>query len=183
MSEGPTDAQVIARVLAGETDLFGVLVDRYQDEFARYASFMTGSVDEAADVVQESLVRAYRSLRRCGDPENFKGWLFRIVSNQCKTALARRRRRGWEPLSEEAVEVPSPDDPGADAEAAEVRRKIQGALQQLPAEHREALILKYVEGLSLPEMATLLSAGVPALKMRLLRARRMLLAKLEGVDS
>ncbi|MBI4419487.1 MAG: RNA polymerase subunit sigma-24, partial [Gemmatimonadetes bacterium] len=50
MSEDPTDAEVIARVLAGDADLFGVLVDRYQDEFARYAKYMTGSEDEAADV-------------------------------------------------------------------------------------------------------------------------------------
>jgi len=181
MSEGPTDAEVIARVLAGDTDLFGVLVERYQDEFARYAKYMTGSVDEAADVIQDSLVRAYRSLRRCGDRANFKGWLFRIVSNQCKTHLARRRRRGLEPLSEEAAEVPSPADPGADAEVADVRRKVHQALQQLPTDQREALVLKYVEGLSLPEMAQALSASVSALKMRLLRGRRELLAKLEGV--
>lgn len=181
MSEGPTDAEVIARVLAGDTDLFGVLVDRYQDEFARYAKYMTGSEDEAADVIQDSLVRAYRSLRRCGDRTNFKGWLFRIVSNQCKTHLARRRRRGLEPLSEEAEAVPSPADPGADAEAAEVRRKVHQALQELPTEQREALVLKYVEGLSLPEMAQLLSASVSALKMRMLRGRRELLAKLQGV--
>ncbi len=181
MSENPTDAEVIARVLAGDADLFGVLVDRYQDEFARYATYMTGSVDEAADVIQESLVRAYRSLRRCGDRANFKGWLFRIVSNQCKTALARRRRRGWEPLSEEAAEVPSAADPGADAEAADLRRRIHRALQELPGDQREALVLKYVEGVSLPEMATMLSASISALKMRLLRGRRELLARLEGV--
>lgn len=181
MSEGPTDAEVIARVLAGDTDLFGVLVDRYQDEFARYAKYMTGSGDEAADVIQDSLVRAYRSLRRCGDRTNFKGWLFRIVSNQCKTYLARRRRRALEPLSGVAEAVPSPADPGADAEAAEVRRKVYQALQELPAEQREALVLKYVEGLSLPEMTQFLSASVSALKMRLLRGRRELLAKLQGV--
>lgn len=183
MTGDPTDAEVIAGVLAGDTERFGVLVDRYQDEFARYAKFMTGSEDEAADVIQESLIRAYRSLRRCGDPQNFKGWLFRIVSNQCKTAVARRRRRGLESLSEEAAEVPSPEDPGGDAEAADVRRKIHRALQELPAEQREALVLKYVEELSLPEMARLLSSTVSALKMRLLRGRRELLAKLEGVVS
>lgn len=183
MSGEPTDAEVIARVLAGDTEGFGMLVDRYQDEFARYARYMMGGVDEAADVIQESLVRAYRFLGRCGDPENFKGWLFRIVSNQCKTALARRRRRRWESLSQEAGEVPAPHDPGADAEAADVRRKVHRALGQLSEEYREVLILKYVEGLSLPEMAALLSVRIPALKMRLLRGRRALLAKLEGVVS
>lgn len=181
MSEGLTDAEVITKILGGDTELFAVLVDRYQDEFARYAKYITGSEDEAADVIQESLVRAYRSLRRCKDRSNFKGWLFRIVSNQCKTHVARSRRRRLEPLSEEAAEVPSPENPGVDAEAADLRRKVHQALQELPAGHREVLVLKYVEELSLPEMAQLLSAGVSALKMRLLRARCELLAKLQGV--
>ncbi len=183
MSDSATDAEVIARVLDGDTERFAILVDRYQDEFARYAKYMTGSEDDAADVIQESLVRAYRSLRRCKDRANFKGWLFRIVSNQCKTHLARRRRRLVGPLSEEAADVASSDDPSADAEAGDVRRKVHQALQALPTDQREALVLKYVEGLSLPEMAEILSASVAALKMRLLRARRELLAKLQGVVS
>jgi RNA polymerase sigma-70 factor, ECF subfamily len=181
MSDGPTDAEIIAKVLGGDTDLFGVLVERYSNEFARYAKYMTGSEDDAADAIQDSLVRAYRSLRRCHDRMNFKGWLFRIVSNQCKTHLTRRRRRSTEPLSDEAISVPSAADPVGDAETADVRRKVHEALQQLPTEQREVLVLKYVEGLSLPEMAEILSAGVSALKMRLLRARRELLSKLEGV--
>ncbi len=181
MRDSPTDAEVIARVLEGDTERFAILVDRYQDEFARYAKYMTGSEDDAADVIQESLVRAYRSLRRCKDRANFKGWLFRIVTNQCKTHLARRRRRPVAPLSEEAADVASAEDPSADAEAAEVRGKVHQAMQALPTDQREALVLKYVEGLSLPEMAEILSASVAALKMRLLRARRALLAKVQGV--
>jgi RNA polymerase sigma-70 factor (ECF subfamily) len=174
------DAEIIARVLRGETELFGILVDRYADEFARYAKYMTGNAEDAADVIQESLVRAFRSLRRCQDTARFKGWLFRIVCNQCKTHLSSRRRT-MRPL-EEAEELAAPDDPAADAEAADVRRRIEGVLQELPDEQREVLILKYVEGMSIPEMAETLSASVPALKMRLVRARRGLLAKLDGVD-
>ncbi|HXI65750.1 MAG TPA: sigma-70 family RNA polymerase sigma factor, partial [Gemmatimonadales bacterium] len=84
-------------------------------------------------------------------------------------------------LSGEAADVASVDDPGADADAADVRRKVHQALQELSTDQREALVLKYVEGLSLPEMAEILSASVSALKMRLLRARQELLAKLQGV--
>ena len=180
MNDGPTDAEVIQRVLDGDADQFGVLVDRYGDEFARYAAYMTGSEDDAADVIQESLVRAFRSLRRCQDRANFKGWLFRIVSNQCKTHVSRRRRRSVESL-DEASEIPAVENPGADAEAADVRRRVREALQELAPEQREALVLKYVEGLSLPEMAERLSVGVSALKMRLLRARRELLGRLQEV--
>ncbi len=178
MGDSPTDAEVIARVLNGDTDAFGLLVDRYQNEFAGYAKYMTGSMEEAADVIQESLVRAFRALRRCHDRANFKGWLFRIVSNQCKTHLKRRRRRPTEPLSEEHQ---SPQDIGSEAEAADVRRRVHQALQELPTDQREALVLKYVEGLSLPEMTQQLKASASALKMRLLRGRAALREKLEGV--
>ncbi len=178
MSDSPTDAEVIARVLNGDTEAFGLLVDRYQHEFAGYAKYMTGSTEEAADIIQDSLVRAYRALRRCQDRANFKGWLFRIVSNQCKTHLSRRRRRPTEPLTEDH---PAPHDLGSEAEDADVRRRVHEALQELPTDQREALVLKYVEGLSLPEMTKLLHASASALKMRLLRGRSALREKLEGV--
>ena len=177
----PSDATVIGRVLDGDVEAFAVLVDRYRDEFAGYACSMTGSLDEAKDIMQESLVRAYKSLRRCGDRANFKGWLFRIVSNQCKTHLARRRRRDTESLLDHAGDLPAADDASGDAEAADQSRRVHQALRELPAGQREALVLKYVEGLSLPEMARLLETSVPALKMRLLRGRCGLREKLAEV--
>lgn len=177
----PTDAAVIRRVLDGDSEAFGILVDRYSEAFAAYATQMTGSVDDAADVIQESLVRAYRSLRRCRDRSNFKGWLFRILSNQCKTHLARRKRRRTEPLAAEVVRLPAPEDPVADAEASDERRRLQAALQRLPIDQREALVLHYMEGWSVSEMAELLSASTSAIKMRLLRGRTALREHLEGM--
>jgi RNA polymerase sigma-70 factor, ECF subfamily len=182
VGDGPSDAEVIGRVLGGDTEAFAILVDRYQNTFAGYAKYMTGSLDEAADIVQESLVRAYKSLRRCKDRANFKGWLFRIVTNQCKTYLARRKRRPTESLVERD-DLRAVEDPGGDAEAAEVRRRVHEALQTLPTDQREALVLKYVQGLSLPEMAQLLHASVAALKMRLLRGRGALRERLGGLMS
>jgi len=176
------DPEIVARVLAGDTDAFGILVDRYQDVFARYATHMMGSVDDAADVVQDSFVRAYRFLHRCEDRANFKSWLFTVVSNQCKTQLARRKRRASMPLTE-GLEVAGPDDPVADALGVETKELVNRALANLSPDHREAIVLKYIEDLSLPEMAKMLGTSIPALKMRLLRARAALREKLEGVET
>jgi RNA polymerase sigma-70 factor (ECF subfamily) len=181
MAVPPTDAEVVARVLAGDTDAFGILVDRYQDEFAAFAKYMLGSMDEAADVMQESLVRAYKSLRRCRDRANFKGWLFRIVSNQCRTQLNRRKARRTEPLEDVGAVLQAEHDPGMDAEHAELRRRVHEALQELPTDQREALVLRYVEGLGVQEMAEIIGASVSAVKMRLLRGREALRARFEGV--
>ena len=170
MGPGPTDAEIIGRVMEGDTEAFGLLVDRYQGDCVAFAQHMTGSADDSADVVQESLVRAFKSLGRCRDRDRFRGWLFRIVSNQCKSHLARSQQRRHEPL--EAVDVPAADlPPDAALEADEARARIRRALDALPTNHREALVMKYVTGLSLPEMSEALEVSVPALKMRLLRAR------------
>ncbi len=179
MSDGRTDAEIIASVLEGDTEQFGILVDRYGNEFARYATYMVGNRDDAADIIQDSMVRAFRSLRRCHDPMRFKGWFFRIVSNQCKTYL-KRRRRPMKPL-DDIAEIPAADNPGADLEAREIERRVRDALHGLPEDQREAFVLKYIEGLTIPEIARAVSASEAALKMRLMRARRALLAKLDGV--
>ncbi len=76
-----------------------------------------------------------------------------------------------------AKTAPAAESPAADAEAEVLRRRVRQALVELSAEHRHLLFLKYVKGLSLPEMATALSASVPALKVRLGHARRELLIK------
>lgn len=178
----PSDADVVAQVLAGDREAFSLLVDRYQDEFTAYARRMTGSVDDAADIVQDSFVRAYSSLARCRDPAKFKGWLFRIVTNQCKTHLSKRsRRKTWPMSSVKPLAVPAEGTPQDEAEARDMRRKLHEALRALTDEQREALILKYLHGLSLDEIAELLSATVPAVKMRLKRGREALRAQLDGV--
>lgn len=180
MHQSPSDATVIERILEGDTEAFGILIDRYQDEFTAYARYMMGSADEAADAVQESLVRAYKALRRCKEPGRFKAWLFRIVSNQCRTHLARRKRSKEDSLTGLGP-LEAPGTPEVELEAAEVRRKVHQALQELPLDQREALVLKYVHGMTLPEMADLSSATLSALKMRLLRGRQALREKLQGV--
>jgi RNA polymerase sigma-70 factor (ECF subfamily) len=84
-----------------------------------------------------------------------------------------------EPLSTLET-LPARDDPEGDAVAADLRRVVREAVNRLPADQREALILKYVHALGVSEIADLLAVSVSALKMRLLRARRALLQELEG---
>lgn len=176
-----TDGQVVAQVLAGDIEAFETLVQRYQNEFARYATYMTGSVEEAADVIQESLFRAYKSLRRCRDPENFKGWLFTIVSNQCKTHLGRERGRQVVPLDKAPPQVMT-DAASTDerVERQDLQQTLRDALRRLPEEQREVLVLKYIEDLSLHDMVKRLGASPSALKMRLMRGRAALRAQLNG---
>ena len=182
MDGSPTDAQVVTRVLNGDVEAFAILVRRYQQEFIAYAKYMTGDADDASDIVQDGMVRAFQRLDSCHDPSRFKGWLFQIISNRAKMHLRQRRQRKTEPMS--AVSNPtgvSDADPAADAEREERRRQVHAALQTLTTEQREALALRYLHDLSLEEVAGVLKTSVAAVKMRLKRGRAALKVELEGV--
>ncbi len=175
----PTDGEVVSRVLNGDRDAFRLLVRRHQDMLFAHALRMTGQGDVAADVVQASLIKAYTRLDRCRNPEKFGGWAFRIVANQCKDYLKNVRRRNVDLDSVEPVAAEE-DDPSDDLERSELRRRLDAALATLPADQREAFVMKHEEGRSYEEMAELLAVSVGALKMRVHRAREALVERLEG---
>jgi RNA polymerase sigma-70 factor (ECF subfamily) len=139
---------------------------------------MVVDYEEAADLVQDSLVRAYGSLDQCRDPERLRAWLFQIVRNRCLDYLKDVRRRNVR-LDGDAI-LDSREGPDAAVERAAVRSEIRRALAGLPDAQREAFVMHYVQGLSYEVMSDLLEASVSALKMRTLRARDALAAALEA---
>lgn len=175
--EGLSDREIATRVLSGEVELFGLLVERYRKEFGRYATALAGDPDRGADAMQEAFIRAYRSLQACRDLDRLKAWFFRILTNQCHD----QRRRGSRERRLDGYDAPAPETAEQRLLRAEARRAIEAALDRLTPEQREAFVLRHVEGKSYEEMAALLGAGVDALKMRVYRARDALRAQLEGL--
>lgn len=173
------DATLIARVRDGDTEAFGRLVDRYEGALARYARHVLGGGDDAADALQDALVRAYQALDRC-DPDQFEGWLFRIVSNVCRSRLARRRRHPMIPLDQVADQLTTDDNPERAVEHQEMSQQLHEALRALTLDHREALVMHYVQGLSVHAIAEALDCSLSAVKMRLKRGRESLRGVLEG---
>lgn len=163
-----TDAAIVSRVLDGDTNAYALLVERYYDKYARYAVHMLGSTEDAEEALQDAFVRAYRSLHRYQDQERFGAWLFRILVNRCRTSAGRRQARERTIVRHEGLMLAASVAPAADTEL--WRGELTRALDQLPAEQREAFLLKHVEDLSYEEMAELTGAGVSALKMRVKRA-------------
>ena len=172
----PSDATVVRQVLAGDVDAYRVLVERYRREFGRYAVALVGDADTAADVVQESFIRAYDSLASCRDPERFGAWFFRILTNQCHDAVRRRPREAVL-----AVDPPARERADDALERGELGAALEAALGRLTLEQREAFVMKHVDGRSYDEMAQLLGVGVDALKMRVHRARDAMRSMLEGL--
>jgi RNA polymerase sigma-70 factor (ECF subfamily) len=173
------DAVLIERVLAGDDTAFAAIIARYRDRYARFALHMLGSPLDAEEVLQDTFVRAYRSLGRCTDRSRFDSWLFSILINRCRTAGARRLRRERTVVNDpDALLMASEEHP---AEQDAWREEIRHALTQLPTDQREAFLLKYVEELSYEEIAALTGVGVSALKMRVKRACERLRTLLQEV--
>ncbi len=174
------DAEIVARVLGGDSAAYAILVSRYRAQFARYAMRMLGNREDAEEALQDAFLRAFRSLERCDEPERFGSWLFRILANRCRTAGTRRGRREKTFVRDEIALLDASEEHPEDATA--WREEIQRALQLLEEDQREAFLLKHVEDLGYDEMAELTGVGVSALKMRVKRACERLRALLNEVQ-
>ena len=179
--DGADDAVVIGRVLAGDRQQFAHLVQRYQGALYRHAVAMVLDHDVAADMVQDSFIRAYTQLASCRDRSRFRAWIFQTLRNRCLDHLKEARRRSV-PIEDADPLLDSGDDPSEAVERARLRADLEQALASLPPAQREAFVMHYVEGLPYETMAEVLDASVSALKMRVLRAREALGAALAGRD-
>jgi RNA polymerase sigma-70 factor (ECF subfamily) len=163
-----TDASLVRRVLDGDTAAFTMLVDRHAAACTRFAMRMLGNREDAEDAVQDSFLRAYRSLARYEERQAFRTWLFQILVNRCRTAAVRRQRRQRMFLVDDTAVASASVRPAA--ESTELRAELRRAIDALDPDQREAFLLKHVEQLSYDEMAEATGVGVSALKMRVKRA-------------
>jgi RNA polymerase sigma-70 factor (ECF subfamily) len=176
LSASLSDQDVVERVRAGDTALFEILIRRHNERIYRTARAVTGSEDEAEDVMQETYVRAFHGLPGFRGEASFSTWLTRIAVNE---ALARRRagRRlasvGSFSIDEELImaEGGSPEDEAARGEMARI---VGVAIDGLPEESRLVIALRDIQGLSTRETAATLELTETNVKVRLHRARREL---------
>jgi RNA polymerase sigma-70 factor (ECF subfamily) len=168
----PTDAELIRRVLSGGGEAYALLVQRHQGALFRHARAIGLDADTAADMVQDALVRAYERLGSCRDPGRFGIWIGRILRNRCLDHVKSPAARAHAPLH--AALRAEHGDPERDEERASIRHALEAALASLPAEQREAFLLKHAEDRSYEEMAEMAGCSVSALKMRVHRARERL---------
>ncbi len=168
-----SDVAVVARVRAGDTEAFRVLVDRHAHSIFRLACRMVGNEHDADDVVQETFLRAYRQIGRFESRANFGTWLYRIAVN-CSVDLLRQRPRGQEQPAEDADDPPGdPEDnpsPERLAFSAEVQAKVDATLRELSEAERAAFVLRHFEGQSIEEIGTVLGLKTSATKHTVFRA-------------
>jgi RNA polymerase sigma-70 factor (ECF subfamily) len=137
---------------------------------------MVGDPCGAEDLVQETVLRVYRSIGRYEERGTFRAWVFRIATNLALSELRRRRYAVAGPLDEGAAQVPDPGapDPHGVLEARERERAVEAALATLPDEHRAVILLRVRQGMAIREMAQTLCVPEGTIKSRMHHAvRRM----------
>ncbi len=174
----PDEEAIIRKCLDGDEDSYSVLVDRYKSMVYNVAFRMVGDGDTAKDLAQESFIAAYGALGQFRFGSKFSSWLYSIVLNKCRDHL----RLVKETVSTDDIAGVRPDSGPSPEQATAARQSsdaLQRALDALPAEYREVLVLKHIEELGYEEIAAITGAGIPALKVRAHRGREMLRRILE----
>ncbi|QXL84535.1 RNA polymerase sigma factor RpoE [Comamonas sp. NLF-1-9] len=187
-----SDMQLVERTVAGDQRAYELLVIKYQRRIERLIGRMVRDVDLVQDIAQETFLRAYRALHQFRGDAQFYTWLYRIAVNTAKKTLMDLKR---DPLiTESALRKASDEDdetsvftrelttgetPETVLAAQEVAQAVNAALEALPAELRQAVTLREIEGLSYEEIAQAMACPIGTVRSRIFRAREAISAKVK----
>ncbi|HEV3473326.1 MAG TPA: sigma-70 family RNA polymerase sigma factor [Actinomycetota bacterium] len=174
MAHEPSDADLIARVAAGDHRAFGALVTRHEDKIFSIAYRVLGNRPDALDATQDAFLSAFRKASKFRGEAAFSTWLYRISINACNDLLRKKKR--WVLTSD--PEPAHDTNPRPDEDA--VRRvDLQRALASLQPDYREAVVLHDIGGVPYEEIARITSTQVGTVKSRISRGRKRLAELLE----
>lgn len=160
------DADAIRRCRRGEVEAFGHLVQTYQRRALAHARALTGNDADAADVAQNAFLDAFRHLGRFDETREFYPWFYVLLRNRCFKLRGRPRDRpnAHEPVEAAAPAVSSPEE----------LYDLRAALDSLPADDRELIVLKHRDGWTYDELAERLAIPRGTVMSRLFHARQRL---------
>nr|WP_225784420.1 RNA polymerase sigma factor RpoE [Xenophilus sp. Marseille-Q4582] len=182
---------LVQRTVAGDGKAFELLVLKYQRRIERLIGRMVRDVDLVEDIAQETFIRAYRALHQFRGEAQFYTWLYRIAVNTAKKALVDMKR---DPTVPEAAlranddedetyrpgnEPISDETPDSVLAANEIAAAVNAAMEALPAELRQAVTLREIEGLSYEEIAEVMNCPIGTVRSRIFRAREAISARVK----
>ena len=188
---GDVDYLLVQRTVAGDNKAFELLVLKYQRRIERLIGRMVRDVDLVQDIAQETFIRAYRALHQFRGEAQFYTWLYRIAVNTAKKALVDMKR---DPTVSEAAlrrtddedetyrpgnEPTTDETPESVLAAHEIAAMVNTAMDALPAELRQALTLREIEGLSYEEIAEVMNCPIGTVRSRIFRAREAVSARIK----
>ena len=183
-----SDEQIVERALAGDAEAFGEIVRRWERRIFALAYGMLDSSEDARDATQETFFSAFRNLRGFRGEAKVSSWLHRIAVNQCITRQRRAKVRKESALEGEAEAVataaytaPATASPARAAESRQRTELVRRAVQALPAELRQVVVMKEFEELTFQEIAEALDLPLSTVKSRLYTALRQLQMRLRNI--
>ena len=171
------DSDLVQRVVRGDGSAFNLLVARWEKKLFNFAYRLTGDRDDAFDICQDSFIKAYEQIGQLKDASKFPNWLFKIARNHC-VSLQRSEARLPKLEAKEDEDVLSLEeilsgssqvriDSPQHFERNELRLIVERALEHLPFDQREAIVLKVYEGLKFSEIADITGCPISTIKSRL----------------
>ena len=176
------DSELIRKTLKGDTEAFGILVQRYKTKVFHMAFSMTRNREAADDLTQEIFLKAYQALRRFRFQAEFGTWLYRIAVNHARdflrrekrvTAVLRRNAASIHPVQEEDASLRE-----RRREQERMKKILRDVLATLPEKYRIILTLRDIQGLAYGDIADILRLSPGTVDSRLFRARRLLRTKI-----
>ena len=182
----PSDVELIEAVLAGDQEPFSELVKRYQGRLVNYLYRLLRDLGEAHDLAQEVFFKVYQALDRYDSKYKFSTWLFRVAQNAAIDQIRKRRlqlvsmdRPRADSDQQSTWELPSGErGPYGELRNVERGQAIQEAIDRLPWEYRELIVLRHYGDLSYDEIANLKEMPLGTVKNKLFRGRQMLKERL-----
>src|ERR1051325_2371362 len=188
MEAATSDEQIVERALTGDAEAFGEIVQRWERRIFALAFGMLGREEDARDATQETFLAAFRNLRGFRGEAKVSSWLHRIAVNQCITRQRRAAVRTASGLDVEAEKdaakfaAPLAASPARVAEGHEQTAAVRRAVNSLPAELRQVVVMKEFEELTFREIADALDVPLSTVKSRLYTALRQLQMRLQKYD-
>src|SRR5688572_8857913 len=169
IQEPTGQSKIVQRAIRGDSEAFSALFDQYFNAIYRYLVSLSGDSDTADDLAQETFIRAYRNLHRLGPPYAIRPWLYRIAHNVFITHVKGRKSTiSLDPDLPLASDEPSPEH---QVMASDWAGPVGSALKRLPPTHREALMLREIEGFQYNDIAEIMGVSLDNVKVVLHRAR------------
>ncbi len=182
------DQILVERVQRGDKQAFGLLVSKYQRKLIRLISRLIRDPAEVEDVAQEAFIKAYRALPGFRGESAFYTWLYRIGINAAKNYLAARGRRAPTVTEFDSEEAETFDDgeqlrdqntPERILMSKEIGATVNAAMEALPEDLRNAIVLREIDGLSYEEIAQIMDCPIGTVRSRIFRAREAISEKLK----
>jgi len=177
------DTQMVLAVREGDTTAYRGLVEKYQTRVYQMVYGMVRNQEDARDLTQDAFVKAYDNLHRFRLESSFYTWIYRIASNVAIDFLRKQKRRGTTEFDEQIasrdadggmVEQHHQDSPSKTLERKRLYSRIMDAMEQLPEDQRQVILLRELEGLSYKEIAEVMEIPEGTVMSRLYYARKKL---------